>query len=151
MKNLGAFLKALREKKNLTLRQAGELAGMDPTHISRTENGRRNISPTHLRRLLFALGVSAGSVGYVEAFALQAADASLIGDAGGKSDANFAKRITQTRAANNDQESRLLEAFRALSPDRREALLFALHFPEALDGVAAISKAASTAYRNKKG
>ncbi len=50
-------LRAARHRKALTLRELGELAGMDHNLIWMYEAGRRNPIPRNLRRLAAALGV----------------------------------------------------------------------------------------------
>lgn len=55
---LGAELKALRKRVNLTLRQVEEIVGVSNAAISYWENGHRLPSSDDLRRILEALGAS---------------------------------------------------------------------------------------------
>lgn len=54
---LGATLRALRERADLTQDQLGERTGMSDTYLSQLENGRRGIRWTTVMRILRALNL----------------------------------------------------------------------------------------------
>lgn len=57
-KVLGNELRNLRNKRKLTIRQAGELLGLDNSTVSKWETGHSSISAKELMRYLDLLGVS---------------------------------------------------------------------------------------------
>jgi len=55
----GQYLRRLRKKKNLSLRQLSDLTGISDSYLSLIEKGKRGVPrPEYLRRLAEALGVS---------------------------------------------------------------------------------------------
>lgn len=134
----------------MSKKDVGEKAGIAASIITRAESGETRLRPANLRAILGAFGIKPGSAEYTEAFALHAADAALEDGVSPVAKPALAKGITSRRKSRDDQEARMLDAFRALSPERRDALLFALYFPGALDGLAAIAAAAKTANRNAR-
>lgn len=56
-KSIGALLRELRRKRNLTIEQLGEKAGVDASVISRAETGKRAPTGDTLIKLAGPLGV----------------------------------------------------------------------------------------------
>ncbi len=50
-KELGSFLKTLRNNKGLSLREVNRLTDISFTHLNMIENGKRNVTPSLLRNL----------------------------------------------------------------------------------------------------
>lgn len=50
-KELGAYLKTIRNNKNISLREAEKLTDIGYAHLSMIENGKRNVTPALLRNL----------------------------------------------------------------------------------------------------
>ena len=58
MKTLGDYIRELRDKQDLSLREfARRLGDISPAHVSDIENGRRNPSPDLLARIADVLAV----------------------------------------------------------------------------------------------
>ena len=81
----------IREKKGLTQKDVAELIGTTANQISRLETGTRKLAPEWLERL---------------SVALKCTKAELLGE--------------EPEAGLNPEEQKLLEDFRALSPDKKE-------------------------------
>lgn len=50
-KELGIYLKCLRDNNKLSLREVDKLTGVSYTHLNMIENGKRNVTPALLRNL----------------------------------------------------------------------------------------------------
>jgi transcriptional regulator with XRE-family HTH domain len=71
-------LKALRESRGLSQKTLGRLAGIDDSHISKIEKGKRALSTYHMARLKGPLGViEKDFVGVVEEQSIDAMIAAL--------------------------------------------------------------------------
>lgn len=58
MTNEARVLKQLRERKGISMRQAGELMGISGSLISQVENGRENVPKgERLKRFLYTYGI----------------------------------------------------------------------------------------------
>jgi DNA-binding helix-turn-helix protein len=57
-KRMGAAILALREKKGLSREQLSDMTGLSAGQIARLENGRDNISLSHLITVATALGTT---------------------------------------------------------------------------------------------
>jgi len=79
-KSFGAFLKSLRKKKKITLREFCLKASADPANISRIERSTMPPpqDPEILERYAKALGITAGSNEWYTFFDLAAADRGII-------------------------------------------------------------------------
>lgn len=55
---LAARLKAIRDKRGLTVRQLADICGLSRNHISRLEQGRYNFTIDTLSKVCEALGIS---------------------------------------------------------------------------------------------
>lgn len=59
-------MRALRQRRVLTLRELEELSGVAHNTISELENGKREAQPRTIRKLAAALGVEPGELVKVE-------------------------------------------------------------------------------------
>ena len=50
-KELGTYLKTIRNNKNISLREVEKLTDIGYAHLSMIENGKRNVTPALLRTL----------------------------------------------------------------------------------------------------
>lgn len=60
--NIGANLKRMRSERGLEAQELARLAGVNPTWLSRIENGRGTPNLASLRRLAAALKASVGEI-----------------------------------------------------------------------------------------
>ncbi|OJX73980.1 helix-turn-helix transcriptional regulator [Leifsonia sp. 71-9] len=60
----GTALRILRQALGITARDLAARAGIDPSFLSRLENGARQPSPPVLRRLAHGLGVPVEAISY---------------------------------------------------------------------------------------
>lgn len=60
--NVGQAIRAIRQNKNMTVKQLSAAVGKCPEHISRIENGTRKISIDMLVDLMNALDADANSI-----------------------------------------------------------------------------------------
>lgn len=58
LEKLGARVRALRERAELSQEEVGERADLHRTYIGGVERGERNVSYLNLRKIAAALGVS---------------------------------------------------------------------------------------------
>lgn len=63
MPDPNVILKAIREQRDLSVRQLAEKAGVNPATVSRIETGRRNGSLTVLAQIARALDVEPELIG----------------------------------------------------------------------------------------
>ena len=54
---IGTLIKAARQARKLTQKQAGEALGINDRHVQAWEAGRRNPGPKHLAKLSEVLGL----------------------------------------------------------------------------------------------
>lgn len=62
LKNVGAHLRRLREKKKMTLRQLSEYSGIDNSRLSKIEQGKINITLLTLIELSIMLDASPATI-----------------------------------------------------------------------------------------
>ncbi|NMB41838.1 MAG: helix-turn-helix domain-containing protein [Firmicutes bacterium] len=126
MKNslsFGKYLKQLRLKKGLTLKELAGLAGLSPSYLSRIERGKRNIpNARFLNRLAPHLDISPQEIMIAAGYLNKKADEPVLYEKGGNENSPpFRREIVKDPALHA-----AFEEIEPLSKDEKEGLLLFL-------------------------